>query len=46
MTYLLMGRGEDAFPWLQSSIAITPASGRSDMLLAAALQQLGRTAEA
>ena len=26
---MLMGRGEDALPWLQSSIAITPASGRT-----------------
>lgn len=46
MTYLLMGRNEDALPWLQSSIAITPASGRSYMLLAAAFQQLGQPAEA
>jgi tetratricopeptide (TPR) repeat protein len=46
MTYVLMGRNEDALPWLQSSIAITLASGRSYMLQAAALQQLGRTAEA
>lgn len=43
---MLMGRGEDAVPWLQRSIAITPASGRSQMLLAAAYQQLGRTDEA
>jgi DNA-binding winged helix-turn-helix (wHTH) protein/TolB-like protein/Flp pilus assembly protein TadD len=28
MIYTLMQRGEDALPWLQSSIAITPASGR------------------
>lgn len=46
MTYLLMDRSEDALPWLQSSIAITPASGRSHMLLAAAYQRLGRPAEA
>ena len=44
--YMLMGRAEDALPWLQRSIAITPASGRPHMLLAAAYQQLGRTAEA
>jgi tetratricopeptide (TPR) repeat protein len=43
---ILMGRDEEALPWLQKSIAITPASGRSHMLLAAALQQLGRTDEA
>jgi tetratricopeptide (TPR) repeat protein/TolB-like protein len=46
MTYLLMGRSEEALPWLQSSIAITPASGRPYMLLAAAYLQLGRPAEA
>lgn len=46
LTYLLMGRSEDALPWLQSSIAITPASGRPHMLLAAAYLDLGRTDEA
>jgi DNA-binding winged helix-turn-helix (wHTH) protein/tetratricopeptide (TPR) repeat protein len=46
LTYLVMGRSEDALPWLQSSIAITPASGRSYMLLSAAYQGLGRPAEA
>ena len=45
-TYLMMGRSADALPWLQSSIAITPASGRSYMLLAAAYQGLGQPAEA
>jgi DNA-binding winged helix-turn-helix (wHTH) protein/tetratricopeptide (TPR) repeat protein len=44
--YMLMGRAEDAVPWLQKSIAITPASGRTHMLLAAAYQQLGKTDEA
>lgn len=44
--YLLMGRAEEALPWLQRSIAITPASGRTHMLLAAACQQLGRTDDA
>ena len=43
---MLMGRAEDAVPWLQRSIAITPASGRTHMLLAAAYQQLGKTEEA
>ena len=43
---LLMGRAEDAIPWLQKSIAITSASGRTHMLLAAAYQQLGKTDEA
>lgn len=43
---LLMGRPEDAVPWLLKSIAITSASGRTHMLLAAAYQQLGKTDEA
>ncbi len=43
---MLMGRAEDAVPWLQKSIAITAASGRTHMLLAAAYQQLGKTGEA
>jgi DNA-binding winged helix-turn-helix (wHTH) protein/tetratricopeptide (TPR) repeat protein len=45
-TYLMMGRSTDALPWLQSSIAITPASGRSYMLLCAAYTDLGQPAEA
>jgi DNA-binding winged helix-turn-helix (wHTH) protein/Flp pilus assembly protein TadD len=44
--HMLMGRAEDAIPWLHKSIAITAASGRSHMLLAAAYQQLGKTDEA
>ena len=44
--YVLMGRPDDAVPWLLKSIAITPASGRTHMLLAAAYQQLGRADEA
>jgi DNA-binding winged helix-turn-helix (wHTH) protein/Flp pilus assembly protein TadD len=43
---LLLGRAEDAVPWLQESIAITAASGRTHMLLAAAYQQLGKADEA
>ena len=43
---VLLGRPEAAIPWLQRSIAITPGSGRSHMLLAAAYQQAGRTDEA
>lgn len=42
----LMGRGADAVPWLQRSIAITTASGRTQMMLAAAYQQAGRFDEA
>lgn len=44
--YLVLGDAEAALPWLQRSIAITPATGRTHMLLAAAYQQLGRTEEA
>jgi DNA-binding winged helix-turn-helix (wHTH) protein/TolB-like protein/Tfp pilus assembly protein PilF len=43
---VLMERNEDAVPWLQRSIAITPASGRSYMLLAVAYLRLGRLDEA
>lgn len=43
---LMMGRAEDAVPWLLKSIAITSASGRTHMLLAAAYHQLGKTDEA
>lgn len=46
VSYLMMGRDEEALPWLQRSIAITPASGRPVALLAAAYQRLGRTDEA
>ncbi|TPN46830.1 transcriptional regulator CadC [Mesorhizobium sp. B1-1-7] len=45
-TYLLMGRAEEALPWLQRSIAITPGTGRTHMALAAAYQQLGRADDA
>jgi tetratricopeptide (TPR) repeat protein len=43
---MMMGRFEDALPWLQRSLAITPASGRTHMLLAAAHQQLGQISQA
>jgi DNA-binding winged helix-turn-helix (wHTH) protein/Flp pilus assembly protein TadD len=43
---MLMGNGEEALPWLQRSIAITAASGRTHMLLAASCQQVGRIDEA
>ena len=41
-----MGRYEEALPWLQRSIAITPGTGRSHFLLAAAYQRTGRFEEA
>jgi len=43
---VLMDRDEEAVPWLQRSIAITPASGRTDMVLSAAYQRTGRTDDA
>ncbi|MCP3368373.1 winged helix-turn-helix domain-containing protein [Bradyrhizobium cajani] len=46
MTYALMERYEEALPWLQRSIAITPGTGRSHFLLAAAYQRSGRSEEA
>jgi len=46
MTYLLMARADDSLPWLQRSIAITPGSGRTHILLAAAYEELGQTEEA
>jgi DNA-binding winged helix-turn-helix (wHTH) protein/tetratricopeptide (TPR) repeat protein/TolB-like protein len=46
MTLMLMDRSEQALPWLQRSLAITPGSGRTYMLLSAAYQQLGRPDEA
>lgn len=45
-TCMLMGHDEDALPWLQRSIAITPGTGRTHLLLAAAYQRLGRSDEA
>ncbi|MFT4117531.1 tetratricopeptide repeat protein [Bradyrhizobium sp.] len=44
--YALMGRYDEALPWLQRSIAITPGTGRSHFLLAAAYQRSGRSEEA
>jgi DNA-binding winged helix-turn-helix (wHTH) protein/tetratricopeptide (TPR) repeat protein/TolB-like protein len=46
MTYMLMDRDEEAVPWLQRSLAITPGTGRTQMLLAGAYQRLGRVDEA
>ena len=43
---LVLGRNEEAVEWIERSIAITPASGRSLLLLAVAQQRLGRVAEA
>lgn len=43
---LLLGRNAEAVPWLERSIAVTPASGRTQMTLAVAYQRLGRLQEA
>lgn len=43
---LLAGRNEAAVDWLERSVAITPASGRAHLLLAAAYQRLGREDDA
>lgn len=43
---VFMERYEQALPWLQRSLAITPASGRTDMVMAVALEELGRHEEA
>ena len=44
--YVVLDRSEDALPWLQRSIAVTPGTGRTHFLLAAAYQRLGRFDEA
>jgi DNA-binding winged helix-turn-helix (wHTH) protein/tetratricopeptide (TPR) repeat protein len=46
LTYILMDRDEEALPWLQRSLAITPGTGRTQMLLAGAYQRLGRRDDA
>lgn len=43
---MLMERNEEAVPWLERSLAITPGTGRTHMLLAVAYQLLGRHEEA
>lgn len=44
--YVFMDRSEEALPWLERSIAVTPGTGRTHFLLAAAYQRLGRFDEA
>ena len=41
-----MDRNEDAISYLNRSIAITPATGRSHAVLAVAFDRIGRTDEA
>lgn len=46
LALVCLERYEDALPWLQRSLAITPGSGRTQMMIAAAYQALGRHDEA
>jgi hypothetical protein len=41
-----MGRDDEALPWLERSVAITPGSGRTHMQIAAIHHRAGRTEEA
>jgi len=43
---VLLDRDAEAVLWFERSIAVTPASGRTHLMLAAAYQRLGRTADA
>jgi Flp pilus assembly protein TadD len=36
---------EEALPWLERSLAITPGTGRTQMVLAAVYHKLGREAD-
>ena len=45
-TRVFMDRNEEAIPWFMQSIAITPGTGRTHALLAAAYQRTGRGDEA
>ena len=42
----LMEHYEEALPWLERSLAVTPGTGRTHFVLAVAYQQLGRGEEA
>ncbi|MFA6267468.1 MAG: winged helix-turn-helix domain-containing protein [Pseudolabrys sp.] len=42
LTYLVLDQPADAVPWLNRSLAITPGTGRTHFVLAAAYQRLGR----
>lgn len=46
LTCLLLERDTEAVVWLQRSLAITPGTGRTQILLAGAYQRLGRSDEA
>ncbi|MCW5683096.1 MAG: winged helix-turn-helix domain-containing protein [Pseudolabrys sp.] len=46
LTLMCLERYEDALPWLERSLAITPGSGRTQMMIAASYEALGRHDEA
>ncbi|BFI95086.1 MAG: hypothetical protein RSP_05960 [Rhodanobacter sp.] len=46
MIYMLTERYEEALPWLERSLAVTPGTGRTHFALAVAHHQLGRSEEA
>ncbi|PBC00779.1 winged helix-turn-helix domain-containing protein [Mesorhizobium sp. WSM3860] len=46
LVYTLTERYEEALPWIERSLAITPGTGRTQMLLAAVYYKLGRSDEA
>jgi len=46
MAYTLMERYEEALPWLERSLAVTPGTGRTHFAVAVAQRQLGRNKEA
>ena len=43
---MLRERYEEALPWLERSLAVTPGTGRTHFALAVAYQKLGRSEEA
>ena len=46
VTLVNLNRNEEALPWLERSLAITPGTGRTHVVLAAAYEALGRHEEA
>lgn len=46
MIHMLTERYEEALPWLERSLAVTPGTGRTHFALAVAYQKLGRSEEA
>ena len=46
LTCNLLERYEEALPWLERSLAVTPGTGRTHFVLAVAYQQVGRSEDA